>query len=99
MARLSKILTIVLCAVALASSAAFAGAECLTKGRYLFGVGMSSEVLSHLFTRFFSTKAGKGTGLGLPVVKKIVEEHGGTVDVESEAGRGSSFNIRLPRAS
>lgn len=63
------------------------------------GVGMTDEVRSRLFTRFFSTKAGKGTGLGLAVVKKIVEEHGGTVEVESEPGRGSSFRMRLPRSS
>jgi signal transduction histidine kinase/HAMP domain-containing protein len=62
------------------------------------GIGMTDEVRSRLFTRFFSTKAGRGTGLGLPVVKKIVEEHGGTVEVDSEPGRGSSFQIRLPRS-
>lgn len=62
------------------------------------GIGMSEEVRSALFTRFFSTKAGKGTGLGLPVVKKIVEEHGGRLEVSSEPERGSVFRIRLPRA-
>jgi signal transduction histidine kinase len=61
------------------------------------GIGMSDEVRSRLFSRFFSTKPGKGTGLGLMVVKKIVEEHGGGLTVESEPGRGSSFLIRLPR--
>ncbi len=60
------------------------------------GIGMSAEVRSQLFTRFFSTKPGKGTGLGLMVVKKVVEEHGGTLAIESEPGRGSSFHIRLP---
>jgi signal transduction histidine kinase/HAMP domain-containing protein len=62
------------------------------------GIGMSEEVRSKIFTRFFSTKPGKGTGLGLMVVKKVVEEHGGTLDIESEPGRGSTFHIRLPRA-
>jgi signal transduction histidine kinase/HAMP domain-containing protein len=62
------------------------------------GTGMTEEIRSQLFTRFFSTKAGKGFGLGLPVVKKIVEEHGGTIEVDSEPGRGSSFHIRLPRS-
>jgi signal transduction histidine kinase len=63
------------------------------------GIGMTAEVRSRLFTRFFSTKPGTGTGLGLPVVKKIVEEHGGTVEVDSEPGSGSSFRIRLPRST
>jgi signal transduction histidine kinase/HAMP domain-containing protein len=62
------------------------------------GIGMSDEVRSRIFTRFFSTKPGRGTGLGLMVVKKIVEEHGGTLAIESEPGRGSTFQIRLPRA-
>jgi len=61
------------------------------------GIGMTEEVRAKLFARFFSTKPGKGIGLGLPVVRKIVGEHGGTIDVESEPGRGSSFHIRLPR--
>jgi len=61
------------------------------------GIGMSGEIRSRLFSRFFSTKPGKGTGLGLMVVKKIVEEHGGKLNVESEPGKGSSFHIRLPR--
>jgi len=61
------------------------------------GVGMSEEIQSRLFTRFFSTKATRGTGLGLSVVKKIAEEHGGSVAVQSEPGRGSVFQIHLPR--
>jgi len=63
------------------------------------GIGMSGEVRSRLFTRLFSTKAGRGTGLGLSVVKKIAEAHGGVVEVESQPGKGSAFHIRLPRAS
>jgi signal transduction histidine kinase len=63
------------------------------------GVGMSEEIRSRLFTRFFSTKATRGTGLGLSVVKKIAEEHGGSVEVQSEPGRGSIFQIHLPRAT
>ena len=61
------------------------------------GIGMSEAVMANLFRRFFSTKTSKGTGLGLAVVKKIVEEHGGTIQVESESGRGASFHIRIPR--
>lgn len=63
------------------------------------GIGMSEEVLENLFARLFSTKAAKGTGLGLAVVKKITEEHGGTVTVESVPGKGSAFHVHLPRRS
>jgi signal transduction histidine kinase len=63
------------------------------------GIGMSEEVLSNLYTRFFSTKASGGTGLGLHVVKKIVEEHGGSTEVESSPGKGSAFHIHLPRST
>ena len=45
---------------------------------------------------FFSTKGSKGTGLGLPVSRKIVEEHGGRLEVESELGKGTTFAISLP---
>lgn len=63
------------------------------------GVGMSDEVRSNLFVRFFSTKGGQGTGLGLPVVKKVVEEHGGTLEVESKLGEGSAFHLRFPKSA
>jgi signal transduction histidine kinase len=62
------------------------------------GIGMSDEVRSKLFVRFFSTKGGQGTGLGLPVVKKVVEEHGGTLEVESKPGQGSAFQLRFPKS-
>ncbi len=61
------------------------------------GIGMSDDVLSNLFVRFFSTKGGQGTGLGLPLVKKIVEEHGGTLEVESKLGQGSAFHLHFPK--
>jgi signal transduction histidine kinase len=57
---------------------------------------MSKEVQSMLFTRFFSTKQSDGTGLGLSVAKKIAVEHGGSLEFESEPGKGSAFHIRLP---
>jgi len=60
------------------------------------GVGIPPGVLPDVFDAFCSTKGAKGTGLGLAVVKKVVEEHGGRVEVESEPGKGSTFTIRLP---
>ncbi len=60
------------------------------------GSGMSEEVKSQLFTCFFSTKGAKGTGLGLLVTRKLIEEHKGTLDVETELGKGTTFIVRLP---
>jgi len=60
------------------------------------GAGISPEHLGRLFTDFFSTKGSKGTGLGLVVSHKIVTEHGGTIDVASEPGQGTTFTIHLP---
>ena len=62
------------------------------------GCGMSEEVKAKLFTVFFSTKSAKGTGLGLPVVKKIIEEHGGRIEVTSQEGEGTTFTVCLPPA-
>jgi signal transduction histidine kinase len=61
------------------------------------GCGMTDEVKARLFTRFFSTKAGRGTGLGLLITQKIIQEHGGEITVESEAGQGTTFSVRLKR--
>ena len=61
------------------------------------GSGMSDEVKKKIFLPFFTTKElGQGTGLGLPVVHGIVTNHGGAILVESEAGRGSKFEVFLP---
>ncbi|MFC1706063.1 PAS domain-containing protein [Planctomycetota bacterium] len=62
------------------------------------GCGMDFEVRQKCFTTFFTTKGGQGTGLGLLTTRKIVQEHGGTIEMESDPGRGSTFRIRLPRA-
>ncbi|MDL1982592.1 MAG: response regulator [Deltaproteobacteria bacterium] len=59
------------------------------------GCGMGEETQSKLFAEFFSTKGTRGTGLGLLVTQKIVNEHGGTMDVVSRLGKGTTFTIRL----
>lgn len=65
------------------------------------GIGIPSDALPHLFQKFYrvrtATDAGiEGTGLGLVLVKQAVEAHGGTIDVESELGAGTTFTVRLP---
>jgi signal transduction histidine kinase len=62
------------------------------------GSGMTDEVKAKLFTRFFSTKGGRGTGLGLLNAQKIVHEHGGEITVESKTGKGTTFSVRLKEA-
>jgi signal transduction histidine kinase len=61
------------------------------------GHGIPADVLPHIFEPFFTTKsAGKGTGLGLSICYKIVESHGGKLEVQSEAGTGTRFTVVLP---
>lgn len=61
------------------------------------GSGMDADTRAHIFEPFFTTKAvGKGTGLGLSIVFRIIEDHGGTIEVESELGKGTEFVVRLP---
>ncbi len=61
------------------------------------GTGISGDIIEKIFDPFFTTKpAGEGTGLGLAICHKIVEEHSGSIDVESEAGKGTTLFIRLP---
>jgi signal transduction histidine kinase len=62
------------------------------------GIGMDPTTQEKLFTPFFSSKGDKGTGLGLFIANKIVEQHGGQITVTSAPGRGSLFRISLPAA-
>lgn len=59
------------------------------------GIGMAKDMLDKIFDPYFSTKD-VGTGLGLPIAKKIIEDHGGTIRVESEIKKGTTITITLP---
>ena len=61
------------------------------------GCGMDYEVKKKVFTTFFTTKGLGGTGLGLLMTKKIIQEHGGSIHLESRPEKGTTFRIRLPR--
>ncbi len=61
------------------------------------GPGIPREVLSHIFEPFFTTKEeGKGTGLGLPIALGIVQQHGGTIEVDTTTQKGTTFTVSLP---
>jgi len=64
------------------------------------GIGLSEDEKGRLFEEFFrgsrAKGLGEGTGLGLSIIKEIVEAHGGAIEVESQAGKGSTFTVRLP---
>jgi two-component system NtrC family sensor kinase len=63
------------------------------------GCGIPEDIRARIFDAFFTTKpAGEGTGLGLDIVRKIVEKHQGRIEVDSEVGRGTTFTVRLPIA-
>jgi signal transduction histidine kinase len=60
------------------------------------GLGIAKDEIELIFDPLFSTKQGRGTGLGLTIVKQIISEHGGNIEVESEPGRQTMFRITLP---
>lgn len=60
------------------------------------GHGIPAEMIEKVFSAFESTKGNRGTGLGLPVSQKVLQEHGGDVDVSSEPGKGTRFTLRFP---
>ncbi len=61
------------------------------------GCGMDYEIKQKVFTSFFTTKGRGGTGLGLLLTRKIAQQHGGTVNLNSEPGKGTTFELRFPR--
>ena len=62
------------------------------------GCGMDYEVKQKAFTSFFTTKAKGGTGLGLLLTRKLVQQHGGSIEFVSEPGEGTTFRLRFPRS-
>jgi signal transduction histidine kinase len=65
-----------------------------------FGIGIPADEIQHLFTSFYrasNTENIQGTGLGLVIVKQLVDMHGGSVHVESTFGSGSEFIVNLPK--
>jgi two-component system NtrC family sensor kinase len=64
------------------------------------GCGMPEDVVSHIFDPFFTTKtAGRGTGLGMPIIEAILVKHGATIDVKTRVGVGTRFSVRFPAES
>ena len=72
-----------------------AGQRCLEIAVVDEGDGIEASELENLFIPFYTTKS-DGTGLGLPICQRIVQAHGGEIDVVSAIGRGSAFLVRLP---
>ncbi len=60
------------------------------------GMGIDADVLPRIFQPFFTSKKRRGLGLGLPICDRIAKSHGGTINVESKPGEGTTFKIRLP---
>ena len=61
------------------------------------GIGMDRETRENMFTLFFSSKGSRGTGLGLFVTNEIVQQHGGSIKVDSVLGEGSHFQVKMAK--
>ena len=85
----------------LSPEAAAASLPELARGTYLrltiqdTGMGIPPETLTRLFEPFFTTKP-SGTGLGLPITRRIIQEHHGAITVASQPGQGTTFHVWLP---
>ena len=60
------------------------------------GVGIPPEIKEKMFDAFVTAGKKRGTGLGLAITKRIIDQHGGTIDVESERGKGTTFTVKIP---
>ena len=67
------------------------------EGTWILKEGALEEIKKKIFTTFFTTKGGDGTGLGLLTTRKIVQEHGGKILVISQKGKGAKFKMEFPR--
>ena len=62
------------------------------------GIGMSKDVSKRIFEPFYTTKPiGEGTGLGLDIVRKIIDKHNGKIEVESQLGKGTTFKVFIDK--
>jgi len=84
---------------AVSVSAAVAGVDRVVISVADTGEGISPELLPHVFERFVRGAGSKGSGLGLAIAHDITVAHGGTIDLESAVGTGTTFRISLPVAS
>ena len=62
------------------------------------GTGIREDLLERIFDPFFTTRA-MGTGLGLPIVKRVADDHRGLLEVDSQPGKGTTFSLLLPRVA